>query len=387
MKKEIIISLLIWVFSILLLITSCDNNTAKPDIYIKGIYLDQETLYMQIDDMKTITAIIIPENAQNKEILWSSSDERVAIVNDLGSITAISNGSTIITATTLNRGLSAFCLVTVISDPIATIIIDLTASDGGSVEGATIVLQNPVGDIYEQSVTSSPIILTNIPFGMYSMVISHSGYHQYIDDKFSVQTHAISHAVQIKNSQIGIILNFGIYNWQVLDIQDNKALILCENILELRLYDSYGLYTWADCSLRTYLNNYFYESNAFFTDEDRARIMQVTNINEPNQWLGESGGENTQDMIFLLSIAEVVKFFGDSGLLENRPYQVYEIDDQYNTNRIATLNELTTGWWLRSPGYDEYLAAYVDLNGIIVMRGREKNYYRGGIRPAMWISM
>ena len=111
--------------------------------------------------------------------------------------------------------------------------------------------------------------------------------------------------------QIGDKINFGKYEWRVLDIQNNAALILTENIIETRPYHNrYVNITWADCALRKYLNGEFYDT---FSEVDRAKIMPVTNKNLNNQWYGTKGGEDTLDYIFLLSIEEAVcKYFGDS---------------------------------------------------------------------------
>ena len=69
--------------------------------------------------------------------------------------------------------------------------------------------------------------------------------------------------------------------------------------------------------------------------------------NDDNPWYGTRGGNTTTDKIFLLSLEEVVKFFGDSGDLKNRKGwywengnfvlkdgQGYAINDQYNSTRI-----------------------------------------------------
>jgi hypothetical protein len=60
--------------------------------------------------------------------------------------------------------------------------------------------------------------------------------------------------------QIGDILSFGSYKWRVLDIQNDTALIITEEIIEQRPYhDRYVDITWADCELRKYLNGEFYD--------------------------------------------------------------------------------------------------------------------------------
>jgi hypothetical protein len=63
---------------------------------------------------------------------------------------------------------------------------------------------------------------------------------------------------------------------------------------------------------------------------------------------------------FLLSIAEVVQYFGDSRQLANQAPKDY-VRDQYNKARQAKI--LIDGdfgwWWLRSPGTDSNIAAII----------------------------
>ena len=183
---------------------------------------------------------------------------------------------------------------------------------------------------------------------------------------------------------IGDTIQFGSYNWRVLDIENDRALIITENILELRRYqDSNVSITWENCSLRTYLNGSFYDT---FNQTDRARIHEVTNENLNNQSWGTNGGRNTQDKIFLLSLAEVVRYFGDSGQLGSIDREP-RISDQYNSNRIATFNGTASWWWLRSPGFYTSQAAGVTISGPISMNGLNVNYDRGGVRPALWLNL
>lgn len=124
--------------------------------------------------------------------------------------------------------------------------------------------------------------------------------------------------------QVGDKIVFDKYEWRVLDIQGNTALIITEYIIEQRPYhDAYKDITWADCSLRKYLNDEFYES---FTAADQARIIPVINQNLDNQWYGSKGGVDTKDSIFLLSIEEVAcRYFGNSSSLLNNPKKIKDI--------------------------------------------------------------
>lgn len=91
---------------------------------------------------------------------------------------------------------------------------------------------------------------------------------------------------------IGSIIPFGGYDWRILAIQNNTALVITEDIIELRAYnDVYKDTTWADCELRRYLNGAFYES---FREADRSRIVPVMNKNCDNHWYGTRGGEDTR---------------------------------------------------------------------------------------------
>ena len=187
-------------------------------------------------------------------------------------------------------------------------------------------------------------------------------------------------------AKVGDIITFGGYEWLVLDIEGGRALVVSKDIVERRVYHTpYGSITWADCSLRAYLNGEFYNS---FNDSDRGRIVEVTNVNEDNQWYGTNGGDDTQDRIFLLSLAEAVKCFGDSGQLADRPFGENSINDQYNQNRIATFNGSASWWWLRSPGFDSTLASFVSDVGSLYMSGIDVNiHFYGGVRPALWLNL
>lgn len=56
-------------------------------------------------------------------------------------------------------------------------------------------------------------------------------------------------------------IKFGDFEWRILDIQRDRILIITESIVEERPdHDVYKATTWADCSLRAYLNHEFFNS-------------------------------------------------------------------------------------------------------------------------------
>lgn len=80
-------------------------------IPISNIRLDQSYFSMYMDQEKTLIATIEPENATDKTIVWSSSNENIMEV-DNGKIICKNRGTAIIVATASN-GLKASCIVTI----------------------------------------------------------------------------------------------------------------------------------------------------------------------------------------------------------------------------------------------------------------------------------
>lgn len=82
-------------------------------IEVTSISLSKTELTLTEGDSETITAIVAPEDATNKTVIWTSSDTEVATVDD-GLILAIKEGGVIITATAGDK--SATCVVAVKHD-------------------------------------------------------------------------------------------------------------------------------------------------------------------------------------------------------------------------------------------------------------------------------
>ena len=85
-----------------------------------SVSLDETNLSMKVGEEKTLTATVLPENATDKRVAWSSSAPSIASVNN-GVIFARAAGSAIITVTTNDGGKKANCSVTVSPPPITGI--------------------------------------------------------------------------------------------------------------------------------------------------------------------------------------------------------------------------------------------------------------------------
>jgi hypothetical protein len=192
---------------------------------------------------------------------------------------------------------------------------------------------------------------------------------------------------------VGDIYKFGGYDWRVLDIRDDQALIITDRVIGYQRYHNGAeRVKWVNCDLRAWLNDDFYNS---LDAKDRDRIVETRNVNEANQWYGEGGGENTTDKVFLLSLDEVVRYFGDSGQLAKGTTDSTLINDRYNSERIARDDEgMARHWWLRSTGRSSYNAAHVVSNGFINVAGLSVNTLGDWdethiifVRPALWLKL
>lgn len=187
--------------------------------------------------------------------------------------------------------------------------------------------------------------------------------------------------------------------WIVLDRQGNKALLLSKYILDCKCYNNeYTDVTWETCSLRNWLNNDFYY-RAFSSDEQK-KIISTNVINNNNIDYGTTGGNNTNDKVFCLSIEETRKYFGE-GVKENYGYQLGKnvaargtnyakaVDNNgYNLNVVYESFRWYNGnsyFWLRSPGDDQKHAARVSYVGYLRTYGDAVFYRDYGVRPALWV--
>ncbi len=86
-----------------------DTGTNTPAA-VSGITLSQTEISLNKGKTAVLTATVAPENAADKTVIWSSSNEKVATVSD-GTVTAVSKGTATVTAKAGDK--TATCTVTV----------------------------------------------------------------------------------------------------------------------------------------------------------------------------------------------------------------------------------------------------------------------------------
>ena len=108
-------------------------------IRVSEVTLDETEFSMGVDSKRELTAAVLPLDAENKTILWMTSDSRIATVDKDGIITAKSPGKVTIMAISQDGGKKASCDVTVAIIPVKSF--SLNKDEITGFEGTTYQLE------------------------------------------------------------------------------------------------------------------------------------------------------------------------------------------------------------------------------------------------------
>lgn len=173
--------------------------------------------------------------------------------------------------------------------------------------------------------------------------------------------------------------------WVVLDVRDGAALLLSRYALDCHAYnDEEADVTWAECSLRRWLNESFLQ--AAFTDEEWLAILETTVKNDETtqnpEWK-RYAAEETVDRVFLPSWQELMNAFLDKDARKTTGTE-YARAQGAKFLGITTIGYGETDWWLRSPGESTREAAYVGVIRDVNSKDVEDAI---GIRPALRLDL
>ena len=90
--------IILFILLLTLFIAGCTSPTNQ--IHVTGITLDQASISLEIGEQTSLTARVDPTNATNQKLVWSSSDETIAVVDANGKVSALGNGQAIISVST-----------------------------------------------------------------------------------------------------------------------------------------------------------------------------------------------------------------------------------------------------------------------------------------------
>lgn len=152
----------------------------------------------------------------------------------------------------------------------------------------------------------------------------------------------------LKEAKAGELVEFGGYQWYVLDKQEESATLILNKAVDVEdlryrpYHDTQEDVTWETCSLRSWLNGEFL--TGFFSEKDQEKILLTDVTNEDNEAYGTDGGNDTQDKVYLLSEKEA---------------------EQYQD----ILKKIGLAFWLRTPGNSPDTAAYLSVRPRIMDYG------------------
>lgn len=192
---------------------------------------------------------------------------------------------------------------------------------------------------------------------------------------------------KLKMAQPGDIVFFGRYAqedfnqadeiaWYVLEIQEGKMLLIAKDGLDCLPYmESGGSADWNSSTLRTWLNTVFLRRA--FSDLEQKTLCSSTVTADTNPYFDTPPGDETQDFVFLLSIAEAKRFLQTDGLNVCVPTAYAK-----NRGTVRISDDDSSWWWLRSPGYGPNVAAYVYGNTVCAL-GVDVSCSVGAVRPVV----
>lgn len=120
---------------------------------VKSIELSATEAELTIGGTMTLTATVLPEDATDKTVTWTSSDEAIATVDAEGNVTAVAPGQVEITAT--SNGISSVCPLTV--KPVVAESVTLSATEAELIVGNTMQLTATVApeNVTDKTITWS----------------------------------------------------------------------------------------------------------------------------------------------------------------------------------------------------------------------------------------
>lgn len=150
----------------------------RNTIPVTGVSLDQTALPLTAGGAsQKLTAVLMPANATNQAVSWSSSDSSVAQVDQSGEVTPVAEGTAVVTVTTVDGGFTATAAVTVHSAP----------TDTGTVTGAVYGTGNTplagaavsVGGTKDMTDAEGRFALDNVAAGSHELTVTAATYNDY----------------------------------------------------------------------------------------------------------------------------------------------------------------------------------------------------------------
>ena len=192
----------------------CVCGKHKPETPVTGVSLNKSQITLEIGGTATLTATVSPENATDKSVTWESDKTNIATVDNTGKVTAISDGTAVITVKTANNK-TATCTVTVNAAVIPVTEIELNKTE----------LTLEIGDeetltasVLPENATDKAVTWTVAPVGVVSV---ENGVVTAIKDG----TATITATANGKSATCSVTVNAPLTNAQVLQFLNDNVLL------------------------------------------------------------------------------------------------------------------------------------------------------------------
>ena len=196
-----------------------------------------------------------------------------------------------------------------------------------------------------------------------------------------------------KNSdyKIGETIEFGNYpqeedgtekpiEWIVMKKEGNQVLLLSKYVLDAKPYnEELEAVTWETSDIRQWLNNEFYTTA--FNKTEKAKIQTSLIKNEDNSEYGTSGGNDTEDKVFLLSEKEAETLFS------NWEERIAKATEYAQKSGVCVDEKKRSVWQLRTPADESDGAAAVSFYGMVDTYGYVVDCRDEGMRPALYLNL
>jgi uncharacterized protein YjdB len=148
---------------------TCDDKEETPVIAVTSVSVSPTSVSIVEGTSATVTATVLPEDADNKAVAWGSANDAVATVA-AGVITGIAPGTTTVTVTTADGGRTAAVAVTVTAAPVPVTGVSVEPTEVTIVEGtaATVTATVAPADATNKNVawTSSSDAIATVANGV-----------------------------------------------------------------------------------------------------------------------------------------------------------------------------------------------------------------------------
>ena len=200
--------------------------------------------------------------------------------------------------------------------------------------------------------------------------------------------------------EIGSTVQFGAYeqdndfsngvepiDWTVLDVQDEKVLLISNYALDTKTFnEQLKSVSWETCTLRSWLNEDFLTTA--FSDDEQKKIAKVTVTADKHPVYGSTTGKDTKDKIFLLSMAELQKYYGlsDEDISDHKQLEDIKVQaTAFAEANGAFVENEACWWWMRTLGLDSFSGTCVNSHGGVYFIGDTIISDRVCVRPALWL--